>query len=48
MEIPEEFYKEDQAAKQRRVDESEQMMIDDAVKAAGGEKSFQGKIELGN
>ena len=52
MKIPKELYKEDQMAKQRKVDESEEAMLsstEDAMNDAAGGKAgeFHGEIKLG-
>lgn len=51
MKIPKELYDEDQAAKQRKVDESEEAMLsstEDAMNdAAGKAGEFRGEIKLG-
>lgn len=52
MKIPKELYKEDQTAKQRKVDESEEAMLsstEDAMNDAAGGKAgeFHGEIKLG-
>jgi len=52
MKIPKELYKEDQMAKQRKVDESEEAMLsstEDAMNDAAGGKAgeFRGEIKLG-
>lgn len=51
MEIPTEFYEEDQAAKQREVDRTEEAMLQEAAdsinQAAGGKDEWAGEIKLG-
>ena len=51
MKIPKELYDEDQAAKQREVDRTEEQMLetakDDINKAAGGKDEWRGEISIG-
>ena len=47
MEIPEDLYNEDQAVKQKRVDDAERAMVVDAAEGASDKTGeWQGKIEL--
>lgn len=50
MKIPKGLYKEDQIAKQKKVDESEELMLEEAAEAvnqaAGGKDEWRGEIKL--